>query len=155
MDFNVSKCFSLKVTLNRNIIHSNYHVNGLPVENVDSCKYLGVHLSSKMQWNKAVDHMIGKANKTLELLKRNLSSCSSHMKEKLYLSLVRLHLQYSCEVWSPSTKELKHRLEMVQRHAARFVTLPPLKPPCPLSNKPSLSLKHMYPPGVGGLFELL
>ena len=40
---------------------------------------------------------------------------------ELYLSLVRPHLEYSCEVWSPSTKELKHRLEMVQRHAARFV----------------------------------
>ena len=65
--------------------------------------------------------MIGKANKTLGLLKRNFSSCLSHIKEKLYLSLVRPHLECSCEVWSPSTKELKHRLEMVQRHAARFV----------------------------------
>ena len=26
----------------------------------------------------------------------------------------------ACEVWSPSTKELNHKLEMVQRHAARF-----------------------------------
>jgi len=121
MDFNVSKCFSMTVTLNRNIIHSTYHINGVPVENVDSYKYLGVYISSKMQWNKTVDHMIGKANKTLGLLKRNFSSCSSHIKEKLYLSLVRPHLEYSCEVWSPSTKELKHRLEMVQRHAARFV----------------------------------
>ena len=40
MDFNVSKCFSMKVTLNRNIIHSNYHVNRLPVENVDSDIYI-------------------------------------------------------------------------------------------------------------------
>ena len=121
MDFNVSKCFSMTVTLNRNIIHSTYHINGVPVENLDSYKYLGVYISSKMQWNKTVDHMIGKANKTLGLLKRNFSSCSSHIKEKLYLSLVRPHLEYSCEVWSPSTKDLKHRLEMVQRHAARFV----------------------------------
>ena len=65
--------------------------------------------------------MIGKANKTLGLLKRNFSSCSSHIKEKLYLSLVRPHLEYSCEIWSPSTKELKDRLEMVRRHVVRFV----------------------------------
>ena len=82
MDFNVSKCSSMMVTLNRNIIHSNYLVNGLPVGNADSYKYLGVHLSSKMQWNKTVDYMIDKANKTLGLLKRNFSSCSSHIKEK-------------------------------------------------------------------------
>ena len=36
MDFNVSKCFSMKVTLNRNVIHYNYHINGVPVDNVDS-----------------------------------------------------------------------------------------------------------------------
>ena len=121
MDLNVSKCFSMMVTLNRNVIHCNYHINGVPVQNVDSYKYLGVHITSKIQWNKTVDHMIGKANKTLGLLKRNFSSCSSHIKERLYLSLVRPHLEYSCEVWSPSTEELKHRVEMVQRHAARFV----------------------------------
>ena len=105
LDFNVSKCFSKIATLNRNIIHSNYHVNGVLVENVDSYKYLGVHLSFKMQWNRTADHMIGKANKTLGLLKRNFSSCSSHINEKLYLSLVRRHLEYSCEAWSPRTKE--------------------------------------------------
>ena len=65
--------------------------------------------------------MIGKANKTLGLLKRNFSSCSSHTKEKLYFSLVRPHIEYSCENWSPSTKELKDRLEMVRRHVVRFV----------------------------------
>ena len=121
MDFNVSKCFSMMVSLNRNVIHCNYHINGVPVENVDSYKYLRVYITSKLQWNKTVDHMIGKANKALGLPKRNFSSCSSHIKERLYMSLVRPHVEYSCEVWSPSTKELKHRVEMFQRHAARFV----------------------------------
>ena len=111
----------MMVTLNRNIIHSKYHINWVRVEIVDSYKYLGVYLSSKMQWKKAVDRVIGKVNKTLGLLNRNFSSCSCHIKEKLYLSLVRPHLEYSCEVWSPSTKELKHRLEIFQRHATRFV----------------------------------
>ena len=72
-----------------------------------------------MQWNKTVDHMIGKANKTLGLLKRNLSSSSSHIKERLYLSLVRPNLEYSCEVCHQAPKNFKHRV--VQRHAARFV----------------------------------
>ena len=61
----------MKVTLNRNVIHYNYHINGVPVETLDSYKYLGVYITSKMQSYKTVDHMIGKANKTLGLLKRN------------------------------------------------------------------------------------
>ena len=36
MDFNVSKCFSMMVTLYRNVIPCNYHINGVPVQNVDS-----------------------------------------------------------------------------------------------------------------------
>ena len=127
MDFNVSKCFSVMVALNRNTIHFKYHTNGVPIENKDSCKYLGVYPYSKMQWNKTVDHITGKANKTLGLLKRNFSSCSSHIKEKLCLSLIRSHPENSCTVWSPSTKELKSRLEMAQRHAARFVQMTTVK----------------------------
>ena len=65
MDFNVPKCFSMTVTLNRNIIPFNYHINEMPAETVASYKYLGVPLSSKMQWNKLVDDIAGKANKTL------------------------------------------------------------------------------------------
>ena len=121
MEFNVSKCYSLTVTLNKNKIQTNYRINEELVENVNSYKYLGVYISSKMQWNETVDHMVSKANSTLGLLKRNFSACSSGIKEKLYLSLVRPKLEYSCEVWSPSSMELKQRIEMVQRNAARFV----------------------------------
>ena len=36
MDFNVSKCFSMTVSLKRDIIHSKYHINRVLVENGDS-----------------------------------------------------------------------------------------------------------------------
>ena len=45
MNLNVSKCFSMTITLNRNIIHSKYNINRVPVENLDSYKYLGVNLA--------------------------------------------------------------------------------------------------------------
>ena len=38
------------------------------------------------------------------------------------LFLVLPKLEYSSEVWSPSSKELKQRLEMVQGNAAGFAT---------------------------------
>ena len=86
MDFNVSKCFSMQVTLYRNIIYFNYHINGVPVENVDSYKYLKVHFSLKMEWNKTVDHMISKASKTLGLLKRKFPILlESHQREIVFV----------------------------------------------------------------------
>ena len=121
MEFNMSKCYSLTVTLNKNKIRTNYRINKELVENVNSYKYLGVYISSKMQWNETVDHMVSKANSTLGLLKRNFSACSSGTKEKLYLSLVCPKLENSFKVWSPSSMELKQRIEMVQRNDVRFV----------------------------------
>ena len=69
MDFNGSKWYSLTVTLNKNKIRTNYRINEELVENVNSYKYLRVYISSKMQWNETIDHMVSKANSTLGLLK--------------------------------------------------------------------------------------
>ena len=64
---------------------------------------------------------VGIKQSILGLLRRNFSSCSQQIREKLYFALVRPHLEYACEVWSPHTAELKHRIEAVQRNGARFV----------------------------------
>ena len=121
MDFNVTKCFSMTVTLKRNIIANEYHISDDPIEKVQSYKYLGIYICNDLRWNKTVDLIVGKANRSLGLLRRNFSSCSQQMREKLYFALVRPHLEYACEVWSPHTAELKNRIEAVQRNGARFV----------------------------------
>ena len=41
MDFNVPKCFSMSVTLKKNIIASEYYISDDLVEKVQSYKYLG------------------------------------------------------------------------------------------------------------------
>ena len=65
--------------------------------------------------------VVGKANRSLSLLRRNFSTCTRQIREKLYFALVRPHLKYAYEVWSPHTADSKHRIEMVQRNGARFV----------------------------------
>ena len=121
MDFNVTKCFSMSVTLKKNIIASEYYISDDLVEKVQSYKYLGVYICNDMRWNKTIDLVVGKANRSLGLLRRNFSTCSRQIREKLYFALVRPHVEYACEVWSPHTAELKHRIEMVQKNGARFV----------------------------------
>ena len=41
--------------------------------------YLGVTLQSDLKWNKHVENISAKANKTLGLLKRNLKTSNSHI----------------------------------------------------------------------------
>ena len=44
------------------------------------------------------------------------------MKTLAYNSLVRPHLEYSCQVWDPHTENDINKLESVQHKAARYVT---------------------------------
>ena len=109
MDFNATKCFSMSVTLKRNIIASEYNISDDLVEKVQSYKYLGVYICNDRRLNRTVDLAVGKANRSLGLLRRNFSTCSRQIREKLYILLVQPHLEYACEVSSPHTAELKHR----------------------------------------------
>ena len=58
----------------------------------------------------------------MNFLRRNFHHCSSSVKEKLYLTLVRPHLDYATAAWDPFTSKNINSVEKVQRQAARFVT---------------------------------
>jgi hypothetical protein len=67
-------------------------------------------------------NICNKANTTIGFLKRNLNIDNSKIKETAYKSLVRPTVEYASSVWDPYHQNNKHRLEMVQRGAARYVT---------------------------------
>jgi hypothetical protein len=67
-------------------------------------------------------NICNKANTTIGFLKRNLNIDNSKIKETAYKSLVRPTVEYASSVWDPYHQNNKHRLEMVQRRAARYVT---------------------------------
>ena len=97
-----------------------HHISEVPIEKVDSYKCLGIIICRDLRWNKTVDILVGKAYRSLGLLRRNFSKCSRQVREKLYFAPIRPHLEYACEVWSPYTNELTQRIEKVQRNGARF-----------------------------------
>jgi len=58
-------------------------------------------LNKTMSFTTHINTTISKASKTLNFVKRNLSSCLKSTKESAYLSLVRSTLEYACSVWDP------------------------------------------------------
>ena len=121
MSINIDKCAIMRITRHKDTVTPIYHLNHKQVPVVSEFKYLGVHISDKCTWQNHVRHAAGKANKMLRFIKRNFKDCPQAVKEVMYISLVRPHLEYASCVWDPWGEGMKHELEMVQRRAARFV----------------------------------
>ena len=100
----------------------NYTLHGHILEHDTSAKYLGCTISSDLKWGKYISTICSKANNTISFLKRNINISNKSIKEKAYMSLVRPTLEYVSSVWYPYQKNDIHRLEMVQRRAARYAT---------------------------------
>ena len=92
------------------------------MQETDNHPYLGVTITNNLTWNKHIDQITASANRSLGFIRRNLHSCPQATKESAYKTLVRPLVEYSSSVWDPYTQSLTHKIEMVQRRAARFVT---------------------------------
>ena len=126
MIFNPSKCTVIRAAPNKSktVIHTctNYQFHGHTLEIVDSSKYLGVTLTSNLSWDKHVDNVAAKGNRTLGFNRRNLKECTRTVKETSYTAIVRPTIEYAATVWDPTSQSKIKALENIQRRAARFVT---------------------------------
>ena len=77
---------------------------GTEMEKVDCFKYLGLLLSSDVSFSKHIESISSKARKITGLLYRRFNSANSDTLLQLYLTMVRLHLEYASPVWNPSTR---------------------------------------------------
>ena len=121
MGFNVDKCNALSVTLRKKPVIHNYELNGHTLERVDSAKYLGVTLTSNLNWGKHIKSIAAKANKTSAFIHRNIKQCPTRVFTDCYKTLVRPTMEYAAAVWSPHQKEFIEDLETVQKRAARRI----------------------------------
>ena len=123
MHFNPTKCKIMRVTRKETPgIMASYNILGVNLEAIKETKYLGINLQSDLRWNSQTHYVTTKAIGVLSFLRRNFHHCSPGVKEKLYLTLVRPHLDYAIAAWDPYTKKHITSIERVQRQAARFVT---------------------------------
>ena len=124
MSFNPSKYTVIRVAPNKSktVIHTNYQLHGHRLEIVDSRKYLGITLTSNLSWDKHVDNVAAKGNRTLGFIRRNLKDCTRTVKETSYIAIVRPTIEYAATVWDPTSQSKIKALENIQRRAARFVT---------------------------------
>ena len=121
MELNPTKCQTMRITKSKTPSTYPYNILGHVLEAVPSATYLGVTISKDLTWNKHIENIIAKANRTLGTLKRNLKTHRQEIKVRAYNTLVRPKVEYSSTVWDPHTIKNKKQLEMVQHRAACYV----------------------------------
>ena len=113
----------LGVTRSRSPVLHAYSLKGQILQAESHSKYLGVDLTASLSWNTHIDRIVKKGNSMLGFLQRNQRINNQDTKASAYLTLVCPNLEYCLTVWSPYTSQAKHKIEMVQRRAARYETI--------------------------------
>ena len=122
MSLNFDKCNVMSITRSNSESTISYQMSSVPLGIVSCHKYLGIFIQDDLQWDTQVREVKSKASKILGLLRRNLSSYSTYVKEQAYNSLVRSRVEYASPCWSPFEKQHIASIESIQRAAARFVS---------------------------------
>ena len=88
MSFNPSKCKILHVTRSRNMQFPVYKLNNSCISAISSYKYLGITISSNLQWKSHVESVVMKANRLLGFIRVVAGKASTTAIFSLYKSLV-------------------------------------------------------------------
>ena len=70
MELNINKCSVLSITLKRNSIFPDYNILGTMHKRVTNHDYLGVTISSDLNWLRHITNISNNASRTLGLLKK-------------------------------------------------------------------------------------
>jgi len=102
-----------------NNIQAEYAMNDVKLECISEEKDLGVLISDDLQNEKQCSAAVMKANRMLGMIKQNFADRSKETIIPLYKTLVRPHLEYCSQVWSPHyDKDIKFAVATVpsRRH---------------------------------------
>ena len=123
MEFHPGKCQTLRITNKTNPLVSTYKIHNIPIALVNSAKYLGVVIDSKLTWKNQYSAINKKCSNSLAFIRRNLPpSCPRQVRERCFTTLVRPITEYACQVWDPHYQTDIDLLEKIQKRGARFVT---------------------------------
>ncbi|BHF71211.1 hypothetical protein SprV_0401426600 [Sparganum proliferum] len=121
LPFNEKKCNILRVGKARSPNHMAYCLNGMPLQEVDSQKDLGVWITTSLKPSLHCTKIAKSAMSVLYLVKRTFSAFDEDCFAKVFRTFVRPQLEFAIQAWRPWTAKDISILERVQRRATKLV----------------------------------
>lgn len=84
-------------------------------------KDLGVIFQDNFKFNNHYNYLINKAYRILGFVMRNSKDFDIQSTTRLYTSLVRPHLEYASNIWSPNCYTHSNEIEKVQKRFLRYI----------------------------------
>ena len=97
------------------------NINGVKLEIVTECKYLGVLLDENLSWKAQINQVRNKAIRNLHLLKRTRSFIDHNTALLVYKTLIQPHFDYCSITWMNGNSSDLKRLQTLQNRALRIV----------------------------------
>ena len=119
MQFNVNKCSIKSVDKGNRPV--DYILNDTTLGRSYTVRDLGVQVSSDLRPREQCIIARNRANKILGFVSRCLTNRSSEVILRWYLALVRSHLDYAAQYWSPYYRKDMGSLEAVQRKMTKMI----------------------------------
>lgn len=121
LNLNPIKCQTMTFSKKRTPSYFDYKISQHSLGRVHSFKDLGVLFTSDLDFTEHINLIVNKANSMLGFIKRWAKEFQDpYVTLALYNCLVRPHLEYASQVWTPYYQIHINRLESVQRKFIRF-----------------------------------
>ena len=119
---NSGKTYALNFSLCRGeLIDSNLKLNDANVDYVESGRFLGVFLDSKLTFKHHISHVCSKLSKVVGIFYRVFPEIPYHIRINLYYSLFYPHLLYCNLVWGETSETYLNNVFLLQKRVIRMI----------------------------------
>ena len=120
---NFDKCCFIEFKCKDSSPEYSLNVLNHKIEEVDKCKFLGVHINSDLDWSDHMMHVKKQVSRSIGALYSVKSSIPQKNLRSIYFALVQPYLIYNLPLWgSNHTSKYFNDLFILQKKAIRIIT---------------------------------
>ena len=125
LTLNLDKSKFMIISNSKSIPNLGVHINGLPLKECDSYKYLGVMIDKNLNWSCHIEYIGQKISKACGALAKIRHCVSLEILKNVFYALVHSYLRYGILIWGSASRTTLKPLEVLVNKAIRIMLFAP------------------------------